>query len=91
MMEIRAYQPADCQAVCDIYNYYIENTVISFEESALAADDIAQRVMDCTASYPWLVGIEGKQVIGYAYANRWQLRCAYRNCVETTVYLKHGE
>ena len=90
-MEIRAVEPSDCRAICDIYNYYIEHTVISFEEQPLAVGDMAQRVLACTESYPWLVCVDSGRVVGYAYANRWQVRCAYRQCVETTVYLEPGQ
>jgi len=86
-MNIRPCQPGDYQAVADIYNYYIEQTVISFEEEPLSAKQLGERVAAYTASYPWLVGSEGDRVLGYAYANTWQVRCAYRKCVETTIYL----
>jgi len=29
-------------------------------------------------------------LVGYAYANKWKLRTAYRYSVETTMYLEHG-
>jgi phosphinothricin acetyltransferase len=86
-MEIRAVRPGDYQAICDIYNHYIENTVISFEEEALCVSDIEQRVLACTELFPWLVCIDQGGLVGYSYANRWQVRCAYRQCVETSVYL----
>jgi len=89
-MDVRQVETGDCGAICDIYNHYIENTVISFEEEPLTVADMEQRVATCTATYPWLVCVEGDSVLGYAYANRWQVRCAYRQCVETTVYLDPG-
>lgn len=89
-MEVRPVSHGDYRAICDIYNYYIANTVISFEEELLSPEDVEQRVVACTENYPWLVCAEGDRVVGYAYANRWQVRCAYRQCVETTVYLEHG-
>lgn len=90
-MEIRPCRPGDSQAICDIYNYYIEHTVISFEETALAAGDMEQRIASYTQRYPWLVCCADGELAGYAYANKWQLRCAYESCVETTVYLRPGE
>lgn len=90
-MDVRPVEPGDCQIICDIYNYYIENTVISFEEQPLTVDEMAQRVLACTVSYPWLVCVDSGRVVGYAYANRWQVRSAYRQSVETTVYLEPGQ
>ena len=86
-MEIRSVRPGDYQAICDIYNHYIANTVISFEEEPLGVDAMEQRVLACTGAYPWLVCVEQDAVVGYSYANKWQVRCAYRQCVETSVYL----
>ena len=91
LMEIRPCLPDDCQAICDIYNYYIENTVISFEETALTLAEQQERVAACTRNYPWLVCLVDDRIVGYAYANKWQQRSAYRLCAETTVYLRPGE
>lgn len=90
-MDIRLCQAGDYPAICDIYNYYIENTVISFEETPLTVQELGERVVACTRHYPWLVCADRDRVVGYAYANKWQVRSAYRKCVETTVYLQPGE
>ena len=89
-MDVRPCQPGDYPAIRDIHNFYIEHTVVNFEEAPLALDEIEARVISCTGSYPWLVGVEDNAVIGYAYANRWQTRSAYRLSVETTIYLAPG-
>ena len=36
---------------------------------------------------PWLVAVRGEQVLGYAYANYFRPRLAYRFCVEDSIYL----
>jgi len=73
--------------ICEIYNYYIENTIITFEEELLEPEDIQQRIVNISEKYPWLVYVENDHVIGYAYATAWKLRNSYRFAVETTVYL----
>lgn len=85
---IRDAAPRDAEAICDIYNYYIENTVISFEETLLSGPEMAQRIAAVTEAYPWLVAHSGDRLVGYAYANRWKHRSAYRYCVESTVYVR---
>ncbi len=77
----------DAQAICAIYNPYIENTVITFEEQPVAVEEMRARVREVTASHPWLVFEEQGTVVGYAYAKPWHARSAYRFCVESTVYL----
>lgn len=88
-MNIVDCSEAHYQRICDIYNHYIENTVISFEEEKLSADDIKTRVETYTKKFPWLVGLVDDQVVGYAYAAPWQNRCAYRASVELSCYLDH--
>jgi phosphinothricin acetyltransferase len=46
-----------------------------------------QRVITIQSEYPWLVYEQDNNVIGYAYASKWKLRAAYRNTVETSIYL----
>jgi len=87
---IRAATELDAQSIADIYNHYIEHTVITFEEQAVARHEIISRIEKVTgASLPWFVAEDDGAVIGYAYATRWNTRSAYRHTVETSVYLSH--
>ncbi|MEY3444179.1 MAG: hypothetical protein RLZZ519_2460, partial [Bacteroidota bacterium] len=87
---IRNASLADAQAIADIYNYYILETIITFEEEAIDAAEIANRIAEVTSKFPWIVWEEEGRILGYAYARSWKSRCAYRNSVETTVYLVDG-
>ena len=85
---IRAATAADGEALACIYNHYIVNTVATFEETPVSAEEMAVRVAETTAAtLPWLVAETPAGVVGYAYASRWKGRCAYRHSVEVTVYL----
>ena len=84
---IRAAHPQDAAALCAIYNHYIANSIITFEEAPVSADEMAGRVADVTASLPWLVYETENEIQGYAYASPWKSRCAYRFAAEVTVYL----
>ena len=87
---IRTATESDAQRIADIYNHYIENTVITFEEQIISKKDILERMEKVTHSdLPWLVADDGGAVIGYAYATKWNVRSAYRHTVETSVYLSH--
>lgn len=86
-MEIRAVRAGDAPAVTAIYNHYIERTIVTFEEQALATADMAARIEDIAATYPYLVAERDGGVVGFSYASRWHARCAYRRSVETTIYL----
>ena len=84
---IRLASKADASQVAGIYNHYIENTVVSFEEQTVSEKEIATRIDAVIPSFPWLIYEEGDQILGYAYASRWHGRCAYRYSAESSVYL----
>ena len=89
---IRLATEADAAEIADIYNYYIRNSTATFEENEVTPEDIVSRVQEVIGSgFPWLVaqGSEkgSEKVIGYAYANRWNPRAAYRHTAEVTIYL----
>lgn len=85
---IRTATAADAEPICAIYNHYITQTTISFEEEPVMPAEMARRIADVTAGkLPWLVLCDGGTLIGYAYATKWRVRQAYRFSVETSVYL----
>ncbi len=85
---IRLATTADAAAIVGVYNYHILNTIVTFEETALSADEMAQRISQTASEgFPWLVWEEAGRVLGYAYAGRWKSRCSDRFSVETTIYL----
>jgi phosphinothricin acetyltransferase len=88
---IRAATPDDASAIAAIYNHYIATTTISFEERAVTADEMAQRIRDVTATLPWLVHEQHGRINGYAYATKWRVRSAYRFSAETSVYVEQGQ
>ena len=85
---IRQAAPTDASQICDIYNHYILETPITFEEHPVVLDEMVQRIKDTLRIFPWLVCAEGQQLIGYCYASRWKSRAAYRHSVESSVYLR---
>jgi L-amino acid N-acyltransferase YncA len=88
---VRPASAADVAALARIYNHYIQDTVITFEEEPVSAQVMATRVSEVQAlSLPWLVAESGNEVVGYAYATKWKARSAYRHSVETTIYLQQG-
>lgn len=85
---IRIVKNEDAQQICDIYNYYIQNTIVTFEEEPVSLIEMEKRINEITISLPWYVYEDGGQIIGYAYASKWKGRSAYRFTVESTVYIK---
>jgi phosphinothricin acetyltransferase len=91
MTSIRDATVADGAPIADIYNYYIDETIVTFEEDRVDRIEMARRIRDVQlAGLPWLVAEQAGRVLGYAYAATWRARVAYRYCTETTVYLDRG-
>ena len=93
---IRDVRQEDAAEICGIYNYYLENTVITFEENSVSPVDMAERIRSISLLHPWIVLEEEGRILGYAYASLWRVRSAYRFSSELTIYLhrefrKRGE
>ena len=91
---IRAANAADAGAIAAIYGPDRDGTVISFEETAPTADEMARRIASIGATRPWIVlesacsprasggGVPRAEddgaILGYAYASAHHERAAYR-------------
>ena len=88
--EIRSATPADAAAIAALYNWYIANTVITFEVDPVPAAEMARRIESVLEAHDWLVLERGGELLGYAYTGRYHARAAYRFAGESTIYLRHG-
>jgi phosphinothricin acetyltransferase len=77
----------DAARVCDIYNHYVQNTCITFEEEPVSIEEMKQRINNVNKDLIWLVYEENNEIKGYAYITKWRVRSAYRFSVESTVYV----
>ncbi|GKX29454.1 N-acetyltransferase [Vallitalea longa] len=84
---IREVKLSDAQSICDIYNYYITNTVITFEEEIVTTQQMIDKIKQISDKYCFIVYEHKNKVIGYAYASKWRERSAYRFCVESSIYV----
>ncbi|HBX65428.1 MAG: phosphinothricin acetyltransferase [Balneola sp.] len=85
---IRPVQDTDLSSIIDIYNYYIRETTVSFEEQEISEKELDHRIHKVKSEgLPWLVAEKGRKLIGYAYATKWKERSAYRYSVEISVYI----
>lgn len=74
--------------IAQIYNHYVKESVITFEEEPVTDSEMAARIAEVrSASLPWLIAEDSSQLTGYAYAAPWRKRSAYRFSVESTVYV----
>ena len=90
MIAIRDAVPSDAEAICAIYNHHVRETIVTFEETDVTADEMRARILGITAIYPWLVVESGGKLIGYAYGAKFHERAGYRPSVVTTIYVAEG-
>ncbi len=85
---IRPSTPTDLPAITAIYAWNVLNGTGTFELEAPDAAEMTRRRDDVLAKgLPWLVAQRGGAVLGYAYANHFRPRRAFRFCLEDSVYL----
>jgi len=66
---VRHATPDDAARLAAIYNHYVLNTIVTFEETEVPASEIAARIDDVRGEgLPWLVAEMDGAVAGYAYA-----------------------
>jgi len=87
---IREAKFSDARMIAEIYNYYILNTIITFELAPITPQEIVTRMEKYKDVGPYLVYEENGEVIGYAYVSKFRERKAYEHSVESTIYLKNG-
>src|SRR5436190_10496222 len=85
---IRPSSAADVTAIAAIYGWNVLNGTGTFELEAPGEAEMAKRRGDVLdKGLPWLIAERGGEVLGYAYANHFRPRRAYRFCVEDSIYL----
>ncbi len=87
-LTIRNSTAADVAACADIYREAVRNGTGTFELDEPDDAEMGRRRDAILAQeLPWLVAERGGEVLGYAYANQFRPRRAYRFCVEDSIYL----
>ncbi|MBS0435097.1 MAG: N-acetyltransferase [Proteobacteria bacterium] len=85
---IRPSTAADLPAITAIYAWNVANGTGTFELEAPDEAEMARRREDVLAKgLPWLAAERAGRVLGYAYANHFRPRRAYRFCLEDSIYL----
>ncbi len=90
MQIIRKVTPEDTEAILEIYNYYIVNSIATFDEDKKTLEEIKNKITDTIKIYPWFVLMENNELIAFAYAIQWKDKSAYNQSVEGTIYIKTG-
>jgi L-amino acid N-acyltransferase YncA len=84
----RAATPADIPAIAAIYGASVLHGTASFELDPPDEAEMLRRYQAIVgAGYPYFVAEVAGRVAGYAYANAYRTRPAYRFTVEDSIYI----
>jgi phosphinothricin acetyltransferase len=87
---IRESRDSDVAAVQSIYAHHVLHGTASFELEPPDLEEIGRRRADVLRNgFPFLVAESQGRVLGYAYANFFRMRPAYRFMVENSIYVAH--
>jgi phosphinothricin acetyltransferase len=87
---IRRATRDDLGSMVEIYNYYIQNSVVTFDLDVMAFEDWA-------AKFDWITDLglpslvaqsPSGQIIGFAYVAPWRQKAAFKRTVEDSIYLR---
>jgi phosphinothricin acetyltransferase len=80
--------PADVAHVQALYGWNVEHGTGTFELEVPSVNDMQMRLAGVTDNgMPWLVAERDGSLLGFAYANWFRPRRAFRFCAEDSVYL----
>ena len=88
-IKIRDVLPEDAERIQEIYSPYVSDTVISFEITGPGKSEMKKRIQKLLANaFPYIVAEnETGTVVGYAYADKFGEREAYRYSFIVSIYL----
>jgi L-amino acid N-acyltransferase YncA len=86
---LRDAEPRDIPDMREIYNHYVANSIVTFDEDALTLAEMRKKYkIVADLGYPWLVAVSpAGQVLGYAFVTPYRAKAAYRFTVENSIYL----
>ncbi|RDV45611.1 N-acetyltransferase [Leifsonia sp. ku-ls] len=86
---IRDARPEDLPHVREIYNHYVANSTVTFDEDAMTLREWKSKYAYLTKlGMPFLVAESPTgQILGYALVQPWKQKRAYRFTVENSIYL----
>lgn len=84
---VRPARASDAPGLVEIYRPFVEQTTVTFEETAPDVAEFAARIDKSRAAHEWLVAEDERGLLGYAYGSTHRAREAYRFTVEVSAYL----
>ena len=87
---IRPASMRDMPDVREIYNYYVTNSMVTFDEDTMSLKEWRSKFAYLTRlKLPFLVAVSPSgQVLGYALCSPWRQKRGYRYTAESSIYIR---
>lgn len=88
-VHVRPAIEVDLEAINDIYNHYVAETHVTFDDEPLTMDARREWFTHYaeTGRHRLMVALDGDQVVGFASSSRFRPKPGYLTSVETSIYL----
>lgn len=87
---IRPAVPSDVEAITEIYNNAVENTVATFDVVPKSVPDRLRWLTERRSDHPVLVAEGNGNITGWASLGAWSDKEAYEGSVEISLYIRAG-
>jgi len=81
---------ADAEAINTIYNHYVRTSAATFQVDDETTEERVEELRTRPNNEPLIVLEAGGEVIGWGALSPFRSRCAYRDTIELSVYVRHA-
>lgn len=89
MLKYLRLQEEDFEEVANIYNYYVENSVATYDTVCKTGEQMRERILKGDPFFSYGIWKED-ELVGYVYISPYSDRLAYARTVTISIYLKNG-
>ena len=87
MIKLRTATLQDAAFVKELYDYYILNTVHTFNEEPKPLEHYIAEIQSTLPKYPFIIAEIDNKPVGFACAEPFRMQSGYRYSAECTIYL----
>jgi len=80
---------ADAEAINSIYNHYVRTSAATFQVNDETTEERAEELRTRPHDQPVIVLETGGEMVAWGALSPFRSRCAYRDTIELTVYVRH--
>jgi phosphinothricin acetyltransferase len=80
---------ADAEAINEIYNHYVRTSAATFQVEDETTEERIEELRTRPGNQPIIVLEADGEIVGWGALSPFRSRCAYRDTIELSVYVRH--